>query len=78
MPEEDPPAGDADIIRFPQSRVAGSGRLRPIRDLGMTPLARQIDPTGNGCSGHWCSFCKGVWFGRTGETECPVCGNRHG
>ena len=66
------------VIRFPQSRVPGSGKRRPVKDLGLTKLARLIDPTGRGASGHWCSRCEGVWYGYVSETECPVCGNRQG
>ena len=66
------------VVRFPQSRVPGSGRNRPVKDLGLTRLARLIDPSGRGASGHWCSRCQGVWYGCISETECPVCGNRHG
>jgi hypothetical protein len=66
------------IIPFPQSRVPGSGNKRPVKDLGLTPLARQIDSGGRGVGGHWCSRCQGVWYGYFLETECPVCGNRHG
>ncbi|SMF30881.1 hypothetical protein SAMN06265365_13730 [Tistlia consotensis] len=71
---DDPPR----VIRFPQSRVPGRSRSRPVKELGVTPLARQIDPTDRGLRGHWCSRCWGVWYGRAGEVECPVCGNRHG
>ena len=66
------------VIRFPQSRVSGSSKHKPIVDLGLSDRARQIDSSGRGAHGHWCSHCRGVWFGRAGEVECPVCGNRHG
>ena len=66
------------IVRFPQSRVPGKNKRHPIKELGLTPLARQVDPDGKGTHGHWCSRCRGVWYGRPGEAECPVCGNRHG
>lgn len=47
-------------------------------DLGITPLARQLNLAPEQTNGHWCSRCQGIWFGYTLETECPVCGNRHG
>lgn len=69
---------DDNLLRFPQSRVRGPGARRPVKVIGMTKLAESINPSGNGAMGHWCSRCKGVWFGCGGETECPACGNRHG
>ncbi len=66
------------VIRFPQSRVPGRGKSHPVKDLGLTRLARLIDPSGRGSSGHWCSRCEGVWYGCASEAECPVCGNRQG
>lgn len=77
MPDE-PPAEGAKVLRFPQSQVAGLNKARPVNELGTTPLARQINPDGRGAAGHWCSRCRGVWFGRLGEVQCPACGNRHG
>lgn len=47
-------------------------------DLGITPLAKQLGLTPEQTNGHWCSRCRGIWFGYTLEAECPVCGNRHG
>ena len=69
---------DDRILRFPQSRVPGKSKNRPVKELGLTPLASRMDPTGRGTHGHWCRYCRGVWYGRAGEVECPVCGNRHG
>ncbi|GAB5468379.1 MAG: hypothetical protein Kilf2KO_14090 [Rhodospirillales bacterium] len=66
------------VIRFPQSRVAGSGKGRPVKELGLSPLARRIDPSGKGARAHWCSRCQGVWYGCAGEAACPVCANRQG
>ena len=68
----------ARVIRFPQSRVPGPGKTRPVKDLGLTPLARQIDPSGRGARGHWCSRCEGVWYSHLLEAACPVCGSRRG
>ncbi len=48
------------------------------RDLGTTPLADLLGLAPEQTNGHWCSRCQGIWFGYTLESECPVCGNRHG
>jgi hypothetical protein len=48
------------------------------KDLGITPLARQLGLSDEQMNGHWCSRCEGIWFGYTLEVECPVCGNRRG
>ena len=66
------------VVRFPQSRVPGTSKNRPAKNLGLTPLARQLDASGSKACGHWCSRCQGIWYGYFLETECPVCGNRHG
>jgi len=34
------------IIPFPQPRVPGTSTYRPVMDLRLTPLARQIDSQG--------------------------------
>lgn len=49
-----------------------------FKDLGITPLARQLGLTHEQTNGHWCSRCRGIWFGYTLEAQCPVCGNRNG
>lgn len=49
-----------------------------FKDLGITPLARQLGLTVEQTNGHWCSRCCGIWFGYTLEAQCPVCGNRNG
>lgn len=72
------PDDNGRVIRFPQSRVPGTNKTRPINELGLTKHAQALDPTGRGSHGHWCSYCRGIWYGRPGEVECPICGNRHG
>lgn len=64
-------------------RVAQSGSKAHVttdgfRDLGVTPLARQLGLNLEQTNGHWCSRCEGIWFGYTLECECPACGNRKG
>lgn len=49
-----------------------------FKDLGTTPLAQQLGLSDEQLNGHWCSRCRGIWFGYTLETQCPVCGNRRG
>lgn len=68
--------GGAEILRFPQSRVSGANKTRDIKRLGRTALTEKLGVASS--HGHWCSVCKGIWFGRAGEVECPVCSNRHG
>ncbi len=70
----DPPK----VVPFPQSRVPGRGKRHPVKELGVSPLARRLDPEGRNLKGHWCSRCQGVWYGLGQETACPLCGNRHG
>ncbi|MGA2551074.1 MAG: hypothetical protein ABSF50_13065 [Burkholderiaceae bacterium] len=63
---------------FPHSRVAPPRTAGGFRDLGVTPLARQLGLSIEQTNGHWCSRCEGIWFGYTLEAQCPVCGNRKG
>ena len=63
---------------FPYSRISPSGTPGGFKDLGITPLARQLALTTEQTNGHWCSRCQGIWFGYTLEAECPACGNRKG
>jgi hypothetical protein len=67
-----------DPAQFPQSRTSPPATRGGFKDLGITPLARQLGLTEEQTNGHWCSRCQGIWFGYTLEAECPVCGNRHG
>ena len=55
-----------------------SNRTPQPKNLGTTPLAKQLALTEEQTNGHWCSRCQGIWYGYTLEAECPVCGNRHG
>lgn len=70
--------GAADAIPFPHSRAGPPRTPGGFRDLGVTPLARQLGLSDEQTNGHWCSRCRGIWFGYTLETQCPVCGNRRG
>ena len=69
---------DADVVRFPQSRVRPPSGLEPFRELGPSRLTQQFGGPGRQATGHWCSRCKGIWYGYLLECTCPACGNRHG
>lgn len=81
MPSDDKPSASgrgARAIRFPHSRSLPASTPGGFKDLGITPLARQLGLTLEQTNGHWCSRCQGIWFGYTLEAECPVCSNRKG
>lgn len=60
-----------------RSEGASSEVSRP-RDLGLSKLARALSKRPSMLFGKWCSRCRGIWYGLPLESECPVCGNRHG
>ena len=64
--------------RFSISGTSSSLSAEGFRDLGITPLARQLGLSMEQTNGHWCSQCEGIWFGYTLEVQCPVCGSRKG
>ncbi len=67
------------VVPFPQSRTAPRQSRGGFKRLGLSRLSRQKgDESQPGLKGHWCSRCKGIWFGFVGECECPQCGNRNG
>lgn len=72
------PAQDASVVRFPQSRVPPPGARDPYRDLGVGRMAKTLGIPKEQMTGHWCSRCKGIWFGYLLEVECPCCGSRNG
>jgi hypothetical protein len=79
MSTDDNQAGAAgELRRFPQSRVAPPRTRGGYRELGSTPLARQLGLRDEQLNGHWCSRCEGIWYGYTLEAQCPRCGNRRG
>ena len=69
---------EAAIIRFPQSRVAPPGAKVAFNLIGNSAFAEKYGALGRQATGHWCSRCRGIWFGFLLEVTCPVCGNRHG
>ena len=72
------PKASPQIVTFPLSRVRPPGGSIPFKDLGNSKLADALGVLGEQTTGHWCSSCKGIWFGTLLEAECPVCGNRNG
>ncbi len=77
MTNDKKPAASAPIP-FPFSRVSPQHTSGGYRELGITPLAKQLGLQEWQLNGHWCSRCQGLWYGYTLETECPCCGNRNG
>jgi hypothetical protein len=69
-------SADSKVVRFPQSRVGAT--RKPFLDLGPGPLAQSLGPPTEQTTGHWCRYCRGIWYGYLLEVTCPRCGNRHG
>ncbi len=81
MPDSDhkpSPGNKQSVVKFPQSRTHPKTSKPEIRDLSVSKLAQQLGCVQANLKGHWCSQCKGIWYGNLGECECPVCGNRNG
>jgi hypothetical protein len=76
--EQDSGRLNAEIVRFPHSRVRPSSGVIAFKELGTSKLAAQFGAPERQATGHWCSRCRGVWYGYLLEVSCPVCGNRHG
>ncbi len=76
--EDDANKPDAEVLRFPQSRVRLPGSEEPLKIIGTSPLAGVLGAPSEQTTGHWCSRCQGIWYGYLLEVACPVCGNRHG
>lgn len=76
-PNSDPDKTTA-IVRFPQSRVNPVGSHQPFKNLGTSQYIAKLGVPDRQTTGHWCSKCRGIWFGYLLEVTCPVCGNRHG
>ena len=74
----DAPQEDERSQEFVRALIAPERAIGGHRELGTTVLARQLDLPEHQLNGHWCSRCRGIWYGCTLEVECPCCGNRHG
>ncbi len=70
--------GSSKTIVFPQSRTRPKQSKQEVRELGVSKFAKQLGGIQPNLKGHWCSRCKGIWYGYVGECECPACGNRNG
>jgi hypothetical protein len=68
----------SELIPFPVSRTRPKGSQRKFKELGYSKLSLKMGRIQPNLKGHWCSRCKGIWYGFVGEVECPVCGNRNG
>jgi len=66
------------LVRFPQSRVSPPSAKGHFRDLGLSDMSKKLGLPARQTTGHWCSYCEGIWYGYLLEVDCPVCGNRHG
>lgn len=66
------------LVPFPFARIPPQHCPEGYRELGITPLAKQLGLQEDQLNGHWCTDCQGIWYGCTLETECPCCGNRNG
>ena len=64
------------LVSFPFSKSRISQRTSQSRNLGLTKLSFDVNPSGMGAKGHWCKACKGIWYTYFFEVECPVCGSR--
>jgi len=81
MVDPNDPGGNqrgGEIVRFPQSQVRPAGRGQRFRELGTSRLAARLGYPDRQATGHWCSRCRGIWYGYLLEATCPVCGNRRG
>lgn len=74
--DETPPGGE--VIRFPQSRVGIRAAAKPFKQLGTSLFSARFGTPERQATGHWCSRCRGIWYGYLLEVTCPVCGNCHG
>ena len=66
------------MTNFPHSRASPPQTPGGFKDLGTTPLTKQLGLLPEHTNGHWCSRCQGIWFGCALETQCPICSNRNG
>jgi hypothetical protein len=69
----------ANVLAFPQSRVTPPRSApKPFKDLGTSKMCQALGMPKEQTTGHWCSNCKGIWFGYLLEVECPICNSRDG
>jgi hypothetical protein len=77
--DDDPPEpSGASLVPFPQSRVPPRRTEGGFTDLGLSDMARSLGAPDRQGTGHWCSYCRGIWYGYLLEVTCPRCGRRQG
>jgi hypothetical protein len=76
--DPEPNEQGGEVVRFPQTRVRPAGAGQPFKQLGTSEFAGRFGYPERQATGHWCSRCRGIWYGYLLEVTCPVCGNRHG
>ena len=68
-----------DVTRFPQSRGRPPGvSTEGFKVLGIGGMAEILGSPVEQTTGHWCSNCRGIWYGYLLECTCPACGQRQG
>jgi hypothetical protein len=74
--DSDGPGRRAKVVIF---RARAPRRNAPgYANLGSSDLARTLGAPARQGTGHWCSHCRGIWFGYPLEVACPRCGSRQG
>ncbi len=76
-PSDDDEKDFAEIVPFPYSRVKPN-RAADVESVAYGTLAREIGLPIEQTTGHWCSYCRKIWFGYLLEVACPTCGSRRG
>lgn len=67
------------VVRFPLSRAAPvTEAFDPDLPAVYGAMAKTIGIPVEQTTGHWCSYCRQIWFGYLLEVTCPRCGGRHG
>lgn len=69
---------EAHVVKFPASRISPPHTPDGFTNIGIGKMALYLNMRESQMTGHWCSRCRGIWFGYAFEVECPACGNRHG
>ncbi|MGQ0456044.1 MAG: hypothetical protein ACT4OU_03160 [Hyphomicrobium sp.] len=71
------PRPDA-VVAFPYSRLAPTQWSDPDAPVVYGAFASLIGMPREQTTGHWCSYCRIIWYGYLLEVACPKCGNRQG
>lgn len=77
--QKDDDASEPDsVIPFPHSRVAPVQSVESSEPPVYGTLAQQLGIPREQTTGHWCSYCRKIWYGYLLEVACPTCGSRQG